>query len=267
MSTAEQKSSTDLNIAGKLAKIFIHSKITMMIMIAVTLAGVLAYLVTPREYNPQIVVPAANIIVPKGGATPSEVQNMVVKPLETIMGALPGVKHTFGYASNDFGIVTVQFDVGENQVDSLVKLYNQLMQNMDKMPPDTQQPLIKPINVDDVPIMTLAVTSDELSGYDLRDVSLKLVENLRNIPGVSFTEVVGGKRRAVNVWLDAQKIALTGMSLGQISDMLKGSNVSLPVGALVSNNKQEPIRVNGFWAMPRKWVKSLSEPRMVARFT
>lgn len=246
MSSTAEKQTSDLNIAGKLAKAFIHSKITMMIMTAVTLAGILAYMVTPREYNPQIVVPAANIIVPKGGATPSEVQNMVVKPLETIMGALPGVKHTFGYASNDFGVVTVQFDVGENQVDSLVKLYNQLMQNMDKMPPDTQQPLIKPINVDDVPILTLAVTSDELSGFDLRDISLKLVENLRNTPGVSFTEVIGGKRRAVNVWLDAQKIALTGMSLEQISKMLKGSNVSLPVGSLVSNNESHPIRVNGF---------------------
>lgn len=246
MSSTDEKQTSDLNIAGKLAKAFIHSKITMMIMVAVTLAGALAYMVTPREYNPQIVVPAANIIVPKGGATPSEVQNMVVKPLETIMGALPGVKHTFGYASNDFGVVTVQFDVGENQVDSLVKLYNQLMQNMDKMPPDTQQPLIKPINVDDVPILTLAVTSDELSGYDLRDISLKLVENLRNTPGVSFTEVIGGQKRAVNVWLDAQKIALTGMSLEQISKMLKGSNVSLPVGSLVSNNESNPIRVNGF---------------------
>jgi len=178
MSTSSENKAENLNIAGKLAKIFIHSKITMMIMIAVTLAGALAYMVTPREYNPQIVVPAANIIVPKGGATPQEVQNMVVKPLQSIMGALPGVKHTYGYASSDFGVVTVQFDVGENQVDSLVKLYNQLMQNMDKMPPDTQQPLIKPINVDDVPIMTLAITSDELSGFDLRDVSLKLVENL-----------------------------------------------------------------------------------------
>lgn len=246
MSTAEKNASSQLNIAGKLAKGFIHSKITMMIMIAVTLAGILAYVVTPREYNPQIVVPAANIIVPKGGATPNEVQNMVVKPLETIMGALPGVKHTFGYASNDFGVVTVQFDVGENQVDSLVKLYNQLMQNMDKMPPDTQQPLIRPINVDDVPIMTLAVTSDSLSGYDLRDVTTKLVESVRNIPGVSFTEVIGGQRRAVNVWLDAQKIALTGMSLEQISQMLKGSNVSLPVGALVNNNKSATVRVNGF---------------------
>ncbi|MBO1927688.1 efflux RND transporter permease subunit [Thiomicrorhabdus sp. 6S2-11] len=236
----------ELNIAGKLAKAFIHSKITMMIVIAITLAGILAYTVTPREYNPQIVVPAANIIVPKGGATPQEVENMVVKPLETIMSALPGVDHTFGYATNDFGVVTVQFEVGQNQVDSLVKVYNQIMQNMDKMPPDTQEPLVKPINVDDVPIMTLAVTSDELSGFDLRDVSLKLVENIRNLPGVSFTDVVGGKERAINVWLDAQKIALTGLSLDTISQMLKGSNVSVPVGSLVNNNQDRLVRVNGF---------------------
>ncbi|WP_319380758.1 efflux RND transporter permease subunit [Thiomicrorhabdus sp.] len=237
---------SELNVAGKLAKAFIHSKITMMIMLAITLAGIMAYLITPREYNPQIVVPAANIIVPKGGATPEEVENMVVKPLETIMGALPGVDHTFGYAANDFGVVTVQFEVGQNQVDSLVKVYNQLMQNLDKMPPDTQQPLVKPINVDDVPIMTLAITSKELSGYDLRDVSLKLVENLRNIPGVSFTDVVGGKERAINVWLDARKIALTGLSLDEISEMLLGNNVSVPVGTMVNNNQNHLIRVNGY---------------------
>lgn len=243
--TSPQKA-TQLNIAGKLAKAFIHSKITLMIMIAITLAGTLAYVVTPREYNPQIIVPAANIIVPKGGATPEEVQNMVVKPLETIMGALPGVSHTFGYASNDFGVVTVQFEVGENQVDSLVKLYNQLMQNLDKMPPDTADPIVRPINVDDVPIMTLAVTSKDMTGYDLRDVSLKLVENLRNIPGVSFTDVVGGHKRAINVWLDARKIALTGFSLEQVSEMLLGSNVSLPVGSLVNNNVNHLVRVNGY---------------------
>jgi multidrug efflux pump subunit AcrB len=241
-----QSKDDKLNIAGKLAATFIHSKITMMIMIAITLAGTLAYVVTPREYNPQIVVPAANIIVPKGGATPEEVQNMVVKPLETILNALPGVDHTFGYASQDFGVVTIQFEVGESQTESLVKLYNQIMQNMDQMPPDTQEPLIKPINVDDVPIMTLAVTSENMNSFDLRDVSLKLVENLRNIPGVSFTNVVGGKSRAINIWLDAQKIALTGMPLEHISQMLKGSNVSLPVGNLVSNNNSLPVRVNGF---------------------
>ncbi|VAW49773.1 Acriflavin resistance protein [hydrothermal vent metagenome] len=235
-----------LNIAGQLAKAFIHSKITMLMVMFVLLAGLLSFLMTPREYNPQIVVPAANIVVPKPGATPEEVSNMVVKPLETILAALPGVKHTFGYAANDFGVVTVQFEVGENQVDSLVEIYNQIMQNMDKMPPDTQEPLIKPINVDDVPIMTLAITSDELSGYDLRDISLKLVEHLRNVEGVSFTDVIGGQKRAINVWLDAQKMALTGLSLDAVSKMLLGSNVALPVGEVVNNNRSQPIRVNGY---------------------
>ena len=235
-----------LNVAGKLAQAFIHSKTTMLMVMFVLLAGLLSFVMTPREYNPQIVVPAANIIVPKPGASPAEVSNMVVKPLETILAALPGVKHTFGYATNDFGVVTVQFEVGENQVDSLVNIYNQVMQNMDKMPPATQDPLIKPINVDDVPVMTLAITSSELSGYDLRDISLKLVEHLRNVEGVSFTDVVGGQKRAINVWLDAQKIALTGLSLEAISQRLLSSNVALPVGEVVNNNRNHPIRVNGY---------------------
>ena len=243
---SHEEKAIQLNMAGKLAKAFIHSKITMMIMLAIMLAGLLALFVTPREYNPQIVVPAANIMVPKAGATPEEVNNMVVKPLEAIMNALPGVENTFGYATSDFGVVTVQFKVGENQVDSLVTVYNQVMQNMDRMPPATQQPIIKPINVDDVPIMTLALTSERLDGFDLRDIGLKLVENLRNVPGVSFTEVAGGQKRAVNVWLDSQKIAMTGLSLEDISDMLLGSNVSLPVGALVNQNRSHLVRVNGY---------------------
>ncbi|MFA6699100.1 MAG: efflux RND transporter permease subunit [Thiomicrospira sp.] len=243
---SHEEKAIQLNMAGKLAKAFIHSKITMMIMVAILLAGLLALFVTPREYNPQIVVPAANIIVPKAGATPEEVNNMVVKPLEAIMNALPGVENTFGYATSDVGVVTVQFEVGQNQVDSLVKVYNQVMQNMDRMPPATQQPIIKPINVDDVPIMTLALTSTQLDGFDLRDIGLKLVENLRNVPGVSFTDVVGGHKRAVNVWLDSQKIAMTGLSLDDISKMLLGSNVSLPVGSLVNNNQNHLVRVNGY---------------------
>ena len=137
-----------MNIAGKLAQTFLRSKLTALTIIAVTLTGLLALLVTPREYNPQIVVPAANIIVAKPGATATEVENLIVKPLEAIMNAQAGVDHTYGYATSDFGVVTVQFKVGQKQEDSLVKLYNQLMQNMDRIPPGAMQPLVKPINVD-----------------------------------------------------------------------------------------------------------------------
>lgn len=235
-----------MNIAGRLAKTFLASKITAMIMLAITLVGLVAVMVTPREYNPQIVVPAANIIVAKPGATADEVENTIVKPLEAIMNAQAGVKHTFGYAVNDYGVVTVQFDVGQDQEKSLVKLYNQLMQNMDRMPSGAMQPMVKPINVDDVPIMTLTLASTKQSDYELRYVALHVLEQLRNIPGVSFTEIVGGRPRAVNIYIDAQKLAAAGLALDQVDRMLNATNMSMPAGELVDNNKNTPLRFNGF---------------------
>lgn len=235
-----------LNIAGKLARMFIESKITAMIMVALALAGMMALFVTPREYNPQIVVPAANIIVAKPGASSAEIENLVVRPLEAIMNAQSGVDHTYGYAAPDFGLVTVQFKVGEDQERSLVKLYNQLMQNMDRMPPGAMQPIVKPINVDDVPIMTLTLSSATVNDLEMRQVADRVLEQLRNMPGVSFTQVMGGSQRAINVWISPAKLAAAGFALDQVDKMLQGQNVSVPAGDLVHDNQVHPLRINGF---------------------
>lgn len=243
---------TPLNVAGKLAQAFLTSKLTALMIIAVTLTGLLALMVTPREYNPQIVVPAANIIVAKPGASATEIQNLVVKPLEAIMNAQSGVDHTYGFASNDFGLVTVQFKVGENQEDSLVKMYNQLMQNMDRIPPGAMQPLVRPINVDDVPIMTLTLASASLDDFRLREVAQRLLEQVRNVPGVSFTQIIGGRARAVNVWLDPQRLEAAGLSLNQVDQMLRGTNVSAPLGELVQDNLATPLRLAGFLGSARE---------------
>jgi multidrug efflux pump subunit AcrB len=237
---------TPLNSAGKLARMFLESKITAMLMLAVTLAGMLALFVTAREYNPQIVVPAANIIVAKPGATAQEIQNLVVKPLEALMNAQSGVKHTFGYAVADYGVVTVQFDVGENQEASLVKLYNQLMQNMDRLPAGAMPPMVKPINVDDVPIMTLTLSSAQLPEFELRQVAARVLEELRNLPGVSFSQLMDGSQRSVNVWISPAKLAASGLSLDQVNNMVMGANVSIPVGQLVDRNRNLPLRFSGF---------------------
>jgi len=244
MSTVEHD--TPMNIAGKLARAFLTSKLTALTIIAVTLTGLLALMVTPREYNPQIVVPAANIIVAKPGASATEIQNLVVKPLEAIMNAQSGVDHTYGYATNDFGLVTVQFKVGENQEDSLVKMYNQLMQNMDRIPPGAMQPVVRPINVDDVPIMTLTLASANLDDFRLREVAQRLLEQVRNVPGVSFTQVIGGRARAVNAWIDPQRLEAAGLTLNQVDQMLRGTNVSAPLGDLVRDNQATPLRLSGF---------------------
>lgn len=234
-----------LNIAGRIARAFLESKITAVLMLAVTLAGLMALFITAREYNPQIVVPAANIIVVKPGASATEVHNLVVKPLEAIINAASGVKHTFGYAAPDFGVVTVQFDVGEDQQKSMVKVYDQIMHNFDRIPPGAMLPLIKSINVDDVPIMTLTLSATKIGDYQLREVSARVLEQLRNIPGVSFTELVGGASRAINVWISPAKLAAAGLSLDQVDKMLQGANVSMPLGTLVDASRNQPLRLSG----------------------
>ncbi len=237
---------TPMNLAGKLARGFLTSKLTALFILAVTLTGLLALVVTPREYNPQIVVPAANIIVAKPGATATEIQNLVVKPLEAIMNAQSGVDHTFGYATNDFGLVTVQFKVGENQEDSLVKMYNQLMQNWDRIPPGAMEPIIKPINVDDVPIMTLTLTSKTYDDFRLRQVGQRLLEHLRNVQGVSFTQIVGGRPQALSVWIDPQRLEASGITLDRIQQMMSATNVAAPLGELIQDNQSVPLRLACF---------------------
>jgi len=238
--------STVMNIAGRLAGGFLESKITPLMILALFMVGALALIMTPREYNPQIVVPAASIIVAKPGAGAEEVDNLIVKPLEAIMHAQSGVDHTFGYAANDYGVVTVQFKVGQNQEDSLVKLYNQLMQNMDRMPPGARDPIVKPINVDDVPILTLTLSSATHDERTLREVGARLLEHLRNVPGVSFSQIVGGRAPALNIWIDPQRLAGAGLSLDRVDQALRGANVSAPLGSLTQGNLSRPLRLDGF---------------------
>jgi multidrug efflux pump subunit AcrB len=241
-----ESASTSHNIAGRLATAFLGSKITPLMIVALFMLGALALALTPREYNPQIVVPAASIIVQKPGASVAEIDNLVVKPLEAIMHSQSGVDHTFGFAANDYGVVTVQFKVGQNQEDSLVKLYNQLMQNMDRLPAGAEQPIVRPINVDDVPILTLTLSSATQDESALREVGARMLEQLRNVEGVSFTQMLGGRAPALNVWLDPQRMEARGLSLARVDQALRGANVSAPLGMLTQGGRARSLRLDGF---------------------
>ncbi|WP_163099439.1 efflux RND transporter permease subunit [Acidithiobacillus ferrianus] len=233
------------NLAGRLAQSFHQSKITALMMMAIALFGTLAVLVTPRLYNPEIVVPAAEIFVMRPGSDSAEIHRLVVRPLESLMASLPGVDHTFGYAVNDMGVVTVEFRVGANEEKSLLEVYNQLSRNMDKMPPGTEQPLVKSIGINDVPIMSVTLSSSHLTPLALRQVGVRFLDQLQNVPDVANAEVIGGRAMAVNIWLNPSKLASVGLSLQDIRRALKGGNVILPGGNLVRNNQEIPLRIRG----------------------
>ncbi|GMR20084.1 MAG: efflux RND transporter permease subunit [Gammaproteobacteria bacterium] len=236
---------TPLNIAGKISAYFIDNKLTLLVILLALLAGLFAFAMTPREENPQIVVPAANIIVNKPGATPKEIEQLIIKPLEAILQGMQGVEHTYGIAADSLGVVSVQFEVGEDKEDSLVKLYDRIMSNLDRMPPGTQQPLVKPVDVDDVPIVTVALSSETLDDHELRRVANNVLEHLRRVEDVSVSFIHGGRKRQINVQLDLARMKRYNVTLLDIRRVLAGTNVDIASGTLTNKNRIATVSAGG----------------------
>lgn len=239
------ENNNSLNIAGRISQTFVNNKLTLLIIIFALVTGIFAFLMTPREENPQIVVPAANIIVSKPGASPKEVEQLIVKPLEAILQGMNGVEHTYGIAMDSVGVVSVQFYVGEDKEDSLVKLYDHIMSNLDRMPPGTQQPLVKPVDVDDVPILTISLSSQDQDDYQLRQVASNVLEYLRRMDDVSVSFIHGGRPRQVNVELHLDRMKRYNISLLEIRRAMEATNIDIPSGSLVNHNRVSTVSAGG----------------------
>ncbi len=235
-----------LNAAGRIASYFIDSKLTVLLVLFSFVAGLLAFLITPREENPQIVVPAANVMIEKPGASPKEVEQLIVKPLEAILQGMSGIEHTYGIAMDSLGVVSVQFEVGEDKEESLVKLYDRIMSNLDRIPPGTQQPLVKPVDVDDVPILVISLSSQVRDDLQLRRIANDVLEHLRQVDGTSASFVHGGRRRQINVHLDLSRMREFNVALADIRRVLEATNVDMPSGKLISSNLEAKVRAGAF---------------------
>lgn len=238
-------SKNKLNKAGQLARIFIQSKLTLLLIIGILLFGILALERTPRTYNPEIIVPAVTISVSRPGSDSQEILHQIVRPLEGLMASIPGVEHTYGMAIDDGGMVTVRFKVNENEESSLVKVYNQINSNMDKMPPGTLMPLIRSISLYDVPLVTLTLHAQGASTVELRALADKVLEELRTVPQVGKSWVMGASPQAIRVWLNPKQMAAHAISIANIQQALSINNISLDAGTLEHEFSETPLRVEG----------------------
>lgn len=235
-----------VGIAGRLANAFIDSKLTPLMMVAALLIGVFAAMLTPREEEPQIVVPLVDIFVPYPGGTPKEVEDRVTRPLEKAINEIQGVEYIYSTSMADFALITVRYYVGENTEDSVVKLWSVLMKNMDKMPPGQLFPLIKLKSIDDVPILTLTLWSEQYDGYQLRRIGSELSTELTNIEDVSDIELTGGAKRKVRVILDPERMRAHHVDPMQIAQQLQAANQNLTVGNIQRLNRDFVVESGEF---------------------
>ena len=237
---------TRLRLAGKIARAFIQSKLTPLTVVAALLLGALAIMKTPREEEPQIIVPMLDVMVQMPGATPQEVEQRVSIPMEKFLREIPGVEYLYSISHPGMSVIIVRFYVGTKEEDAIVKTYNKLYENFDKIPPGVSQPIIKVRSIDNVPILALTLWGANYDPYRLRLVAGELEHTIKQIDDVSETTIIGGQPRTIRVVLDTEKLAAYGLTPAQVVNQLQAANSRQQAGGFAQDNRQFQVEAGTF---------------------
>jgi len=242
----ENTSPNSLGLAGKMAQAFIHSPLSPLFFFAMLFMGIMGLMFTPRQEDPQISVPMVDIFVQYPGASGEQVASLAIDPLQRIMSEIPDVKHVYSASERGQGIVTVEFEVGEQLENSIFKVYDKLQSNMDKIPPGVRQPLVKPKGIDDVPVVTLTLWSDNLDDGALRTLALGVMQSLKGIHNTGQSFVVGGRSEQVLIEVKPQDLSGFGISIGQVAQTIQTANNEIQAGVIESGNTHFTVYTGQF---------------------
>ncbi|HEV2292015.1 MAG TPA: efflux RND transporter permease subunit, partial [Gemmatimonadales bacterium] len=219
-----------MGIAGKIARRFLHSKLTPLITGASLVVGALALVATPREEEPQISVPMIDVVAALPGAGPKEVEDLLTRPLEKLAWEIPGVDYVYATSGEGSALVTVRFKVGEDQDRSVSRVEAKLAAAAGDLPPGATPPQVQPHGIDDVPVLALTLHSATYPPQVLRRTALLLADDIRTIPDVARTMVIGGPAPRLRVRLDPAAMASSGVTPGEVMLALRGANARLAAG-------------------------------------
>ena len=209
-----------IDYAGKLAKTFLYNPLTAVLAVFLLAIGYISLEVMPREEDPQIAISGGSVIVVAPGMKPKQIEKVIVEPLEQKLREIKGVEHIYSMSMENVAVVNVMYYIGQNREISNLKLYDKVMQNMDKLPKNIMQPLVKPFDIDiDIPIVSIAFYQKEDSTLPYRKF-LSTIQNLKkdiaSIENVSKTTLKGAHKEQYNVEVDLAKLKGCHLSLGQI---------------------------------------------------
>ena len=230
------KAQDTLGISGRIAAAFQSNALTPLLALVALLLGLFAVLVTPREEEPQINVTMANVLIPFPGASSADVQNMVARPAEQVLGQIAGIEHTYSVARPGMAILTVQFKVGVPRTEALVRLYDVLNANQDWLPRDlgTLTPIVKPKGIDDGPVVAVTSWSKEaLPASELERVAHTVEAEFKAVAGVREVQTLGGPGREIRVVLDPGRLRARGVDLIALKKTIAAANFGQPAGAVL----------------------------------
>jgi multidrug efflux pump subunit AcrB len=240
-------------LSAAIVRIFTISHLSPMLLIAALIAGAVALQLTPREEDPQIVVPVMDVMIDYPGASAEEVEKLAATPLETMLKQIEGVEHVFSASQAGQAVVTVGYYVGEDPEDSLVKTWSKVMSHQDLLPPGVRGWNIRPVDIDDVPMLmlTLSSTTGKTDAMALRRIADELLAGLRGVDDIARTDVVGGARRQVSIYPDTTKMTGFDITLPDIIRSIEGANVHLRAGRFAHGNRETVLEAGAYFESAR----------------
>ena len=225
------------NFTNRIVKIFLESNLSIVLIVLATVVGLVALGLTPREEDPQIVVPLADVYVDFPGHSAAEVEQLITTPLEKMLYQIDGVEYVYSMSRENRAIITVRYYVGEDRERSLVKLYKKLDENLDLVPPGVTGWVVKPVEIDDVPVATLTLVGHGSDDMTLRRVAEEVTQRLAAMHNVSRAYVVGGRPRVVQVLVDPDRMAGYHVSPLELQRAIQAANVRQTAGNFRSNDR------------------------------
>jgi len=237
-----------LGIAGRIARQFINSNVTPLLMAAFLIIGVMGLIFTPRQEDPKISVPLVDILVQYPGASAEQIANLAINPLERLISEIPGIRHVYSASQRGAGVVTAQFYVGEDLGDSIVKVHDKIQSNMDAIPPGISMPLIKPVGPDDVPVVTATIWSKDPSIDDsiLRTLALDILQKLKQVPNSGKGFVVGGRAEQIRVEVSPERLNGFGISIEDVANTIQTANSERAAGHIEGGNRTFNVYTGAF---------------------
>jgi multidrug efflux pump subunit AcrB len=237
---------------SRVIEAFLHGNLSVLLILLMLGCGVAALVLTPREEEPQIVVPLADVFIRMPGATAEEVEQQVSSKLERLLYQIDGVEYVYSMSRPGEAVVTVRFYVGEDREDSLVKLHNKIMMHTDLVPPGVTGWVIKPIEIDDVPLVNVTLWSPTANDFTLRRIAEQVEVALQTVPDTARTEVVGGRKRQLRVILDPERMASRQVTPLDVDRVLRGANINVQAGALRAESREVLVEAGPFIQTPRE---------------
>ncbi|SMN16883.1 Acriflavin resistance protein [uncultured Candidatus Thioglobus sp.] len=236
----------DIGFSGNLAKTFIHSPLSPLLFIAMMAVGIWGLIATPRQEDPQISVPMVDIFFPAPGLSSNEVASQLIDPFEKALSEIPNIKHIYSASDREYGIITIQFKVGESMGPSIVQVHSKIQSNLDLLPKGIDPPKVKPKEVDDVPSVTLTLWSEDIEDDQLRILGVSVLQHLKQVPLTGAGFVNGGRSQQMRIEILPERLSGFGVSPGQIVHAVQTANTGHTVGSIEMDNKFMYVESGGY---------------------